>query len=414
MRKPNKKTLKQKDKTKQKQKQKQTVNVKVNIDQSKRTVQRKPKESTIPSKQSSTNPAPFYHMPPPVIYQQPPLPQQQQPQDGYLLNRIERLLTDNRKSDFPLIQNPITPSTPANQPIYGLAPVSNTSSSLGESIAKQETANRLETIYEQQETPIKNSLLNPIFKNQFFQGNPLGQAVEKERGINQLEWQANQRYLAATQPIGETYPEGNDIIQNDVIQSNEPATLRGQQASEPSESETQPIQPIKEEFVEIDDETPFDPNTLNVFDTVDEGDSPIKIKEKKERLKKGDYHFEAWKYGINPLKENGKQKTIDELKDEINLHNNPLPEKRQVTIEETITTPQKVVEANLNKMSKLELKEYAKSLGISTTKSGKEKNKDVLIEDIKSYEKKLKTPTKEENITTPKSKKKSSTKNNII
>ena len=204
-------------------------------------------------------------MPPPVFYQPPPPQQQYQSQPLALpsstsnqqLNRIENLLT------------------------YGLTPVANTSDNFAESLHRQQqTANRFETIYEP-ETPIRNSLFNPMFKNQLFTGNPLAYAINKEKVNDDIDEIKRIEWLDIDEDEEDNPQEANKDDKN----NNEEGTVE----------QTSDERQIKEENVE----TP-------------------KEKKKYKKKVKVDYQEIALENGINIVNEStGKEKTILELKRDI-------------------------------------------------------------------------------------------------
>lgn len=365
MRKPNKKNLKQKDQTKQKQKQKQTVSVNVNIDQSKRTVQRKQKETT----QKMQPPPPFYHFPPPTYYQPPHPPQA----DNILLGRIEGLLKGLQ-------------TQPQQQSVYGLTPVSNTSSSMSETITKEQNANMLEVLLQKKSEPaLRESLFNSTVTNSTVSNsnnlspvststNSLGISIQKEN---------LKRDMQTPQHIKDWFLKLNEEYDRDLEQY----TKKPEKVQFTEDNEI-----IPQKLFDNKDSLQEDEN-INANE-VDDADKlvPEKKKETKEELairKHNEYERRKEKEKENPMVLNPNSEEVD-----------------------------------LNTMLKKDLQNYAKTLNIpiyNSEKGGKgskkEKNKDVLITEIRSAQKAIKsTPIRntedEENVefNTPLSGKKSSSK----
>ena len=169
MRKKEKKQQKQK----QKQKQKQHVNVTVQIDNSRKTTQRKPTprakslvESVTP-KNTQNQISPFYYMQQqPVNYYVPQQQQQQQQplnninRDSNILHKIDKLFTH--------YMSPTTTS------LAGLQPINNYSSSMSDAITKETEFNN----YEDMQVPKRElNLFQPVLQP----SDSLGIAIKKEQ-----------------------------------------------------------------------------------------------------------------------------------------------------------------------------------------------------------------------------------------
>ena len=331
MRKKEKKQQKQK----QKQKQKQHVNVTVQIDNSRKTTQRKPT--------SKNQISPFYYMQqPPVNYYVPSeslqksnlfqvgnevsgqtrlglQPGQQQPlnninRDSNILHKIDKLFTHYM--------------SPTASSLAGLQPMNNFSSSMSDAITKETEFNN----YEDMQTPKREfNLFQPVLQP----SDSLGIAIKKEQMKNM-----------------QTPPETS------------PPASSGVRLQPRAESLVESATPknIKDLFQQINDD--FDESLLNITGETKE---PSKVEEDEENVEEDDGNEES---EAEPA---AKRKEYQ--------HEQYLKRKE----ERKYATPTDVTKLNLR-----ELQEYANILGIDINNpesgtgrgSKKSKTKKVLQQEI--------------------------------
>ena len=229
-----KKEKKQGQKQKQKQKQKQHVNVTVQIDNSRKTTQRKPTprakslvESVTP-KNTQNQISPFYYMQPPVNYY---VPQQQSEsqtrlglQPGQPLNNINRDSNILHKIDK-LFTHYMSPTASS---LAGLQPMNNYSSSMSDAITKETEFNN----YEDMQVPKRElNLFQPVLQP----SDSLGIAIKKEqmKSVHESETPKN---------IKDMFQQINDDFDESLL------NITGGETKEPSKVEED------EENVEEDEE----------------------------------------------------------------------------------------------------------------------------------------------------------------